>query len=83
MRELILGLENLQEGLHALEDTTKAKFGAAMKIPTTVSGSARLINNAVLTGGGSASIGVIDFSQYDLNINSLLRWSYYHLRSRR
>lgn len=32
MRELILGLENLQEGLHALEDTTKAKFGAAMKM---------------------------------------------------
>lgn len=32
MRELMLGLENLKLGLHSLSDTTKAPFGAALKM---------------------------------------------------
>jgi len=32
MRDLFLGLENLKQGLHSLEDTTKAPFGAALKM---------------------------------------------------
>jgi len=36
MRELLIGLENLKQGLHALEDTTKAPLGAALKMRNCV-----------------------------------------------
>lgn len=56
MRELFLGLENLKEGLHALEDTTKAKLGAALKM-----------RNCVVTdrGGIGPRPGTILLGTYD------------------